>query len=174
MMAQSIFLSPPAVQYKDSFIAAMREFHREGRNPDWNFESLEAHFEEYVVVQLAREHDPLPGRVPQTDYWLIVDNIYAGRISIRHHLNSSLEKFGGHIGYDIRPSMRHKGYGTLQCRLALAKARERGLERVLITCDDDNIGSQKIIEANGGVLLDKVDNGRPTLTRRYWIDLRVT
>lgn len=174
MTDSKIFLSRPDVRYKDSFIAAMREFQREGRNPDWNFDVLTEQFDEYVQVQIERETNPLAGRVPETVYWLIVDNIHTGRVSVRHRLTEGLERYGGHIGYDIRPSMRRKGYGTLQCRLALEKARAIGLERVLITCDDDNVGSRKIIEANGGVLQDKIDNGRYALTRRYWIDLTAT
>lgn len=65
--------------------------------------------------------------------------------------------------------MRGRGYGALLCKLGIEEARRRGIGDILITCDDDNIGSYKIIEANGGVLLDRVDNGRGVPTRRYWI-----
>lgn len=172
---QQPFLSRPHVRYQRSYIDAAHEFFKQpgpaSRRPPWNFESLEAHFDEFVETIRARTHDPLPGYVPQTDFWLIVGDQYAGAISVRHRLNPSLARFGGHIGYEIRPSMRRRGYGTLQCKLALHEARKLGLTRVLITCDDDNIGSYKIIEANGGVLQDKVDNGHKVLTRRYWINL---
>jgi predicted acetyltransferase len=165
-----IFLSRPDEKYKDSFIAAMREFEKEGLPPTWKFEMLEEHFDEYVQMVLEQESDPLEGYVPAKVLWLIVDGEYAGRVDIRHYLNEKLEKFGGHIGYNIRPSMRGKGYGTLQLKLGLPHAWALGIERALITCDDDNIGSQKIIEANGGVLQDKVDNGRHVLSRRYWVE----
>ncbi|MEO1290688.1 MAG: GNAT family N-acetyltransferase, partial [Chloroflexota bacterium] len=138
--------------------------------PPWSFTALNNHFDEYVDTVLEHADQPLPGFVPQTTYWLIVAEQYAGTIDIRHHLTSALQKFGGHIGYQIRPSMRQKGYGTLQLKLCLPIVWQMGIERVLITCDDDNIGSQKIIEANGGVLQDKVDNGRASLTRRYWVE----
>ena len=164
------FLTRPTIDYKDSVIAAFREFEKEGRNPPWHYDKLNFHFDEYVDTLLARATDPQPGYVPQTDYWLIAENQFAGEINIRHYLTESLERFGGHIGYRIRPSMRKKGYGVLQLQLVLPHCWQMGLERVMITCDDDNIGSYKIIEANGGVLLDKVDNGRPVLTRRYWIE----
>lgn len=164
-----ILLARPSVDYKASYIEAIREFEKEGTRPAWNYSNLEKQFDEYVGLLLARETDPFPGFVPQTDFWLIVDGCYVGRTGLRHHLNASLERFGGHIGYEIRPSMRRKGYGTLQLKLVLPRAWELGLKRVLITCDDDNIGSAKIIEHNGGVLQDKVDNARSTLTRRYWI-----
>lgn len=162
----------PSMAYKTSYIAAVREFHAEGRTPSWNYENLEQNFDEYVALLLDKETDPQPGYVPDTEYWLVVGEVYAGRINLRHHLTDKLLVYGGHIGYDIRPSLRRRGYGTQMCRMVLDKARERGLDRVLITCDDDNIGSQKIIEANGGVLWDKVNNGRETLTRRYWITLK--
>jgi predicted acetyltransferase len=165
-----IFLSRPDEKYKDSYIAAMREMEKEGRPPAWKYEMLEMHFDEFVQMLLDDETDSSAGRVPMTAFWLIVDKEYAGRVDIRHYLNERLEKFGGHIGYDIRPTMRRKGYGKLQLKLALQEAWALGMERALITCDDDNIGSIKIIEANGGVLQDKVDNGRHVLSRRYWIE----
>lgn len=164
------FLAQPDIRYKDSYLAASREFEAEGILPLWNYDRLEDNFDEFVLVRLQRETDPLPGYVPQTDYWLIVDGQYAGEISIRHYLTDALERFGGHIGYRIRPSMRERGYGTVQCKLGIEKARARGISRILITCDDNNIGSYKIIEACGGVLWDKIDNGRAVLTRRYWIE----
>lgn len=165
----NIFLSRPDIRYKSSYIKAMREFTAEGSPPNWNFSALQAHFDEYVDVQLSKEADPPADRVPESVWWLIVDGVYAGNIRIRHKLNDSLTRFGGHIGYDIRPSMRRKGYGTIQLRLALEKAWELGLDRVLLTCDDDNVASYKIMEANGAVLWDVIDNNRVVPSRRYWI-----
>jgi len=165
------FLTRPHTRYKLSFIAAAREFIKEGTWHGWKPSILQHEFESYVDNTLLMATDPPPGLVPQTDYWLIVDGeTYAGRVSIRHHLIPGLERYGGHIGYEVRPTQRLRGYGTLMCRLGIVEARRLGIQRILITCDDDNIGSQKIIEANGGVLTDKVDNGRYVLTRRYWIE----
>ncbi|MCA9883578.1 MAG: GNAT family N-acetyltransferase [Anaerolineaceae bacterium] len=164
------FLALPSTQYKSSFIDAVHEFIKEDRWRGWKPSLLRSEFESYVENVLLMETDPPAGFVPQTTYWMIADDQYVGRTSIRHHLNASLETFGGHIGYEVRPSMRRMGYGTLMCRLVIVEARKLGIDRILITCDDDNIGSQKIIEANGGILQDKVDNGRPALTRRYWIE----
>lgn len=167
----SAHLIRPHHAYKASFIAAEREFEAEGRRPDWNFDVLEEDFDEYIQTLLARETDPLPGFVPETIFWLVDGPLFIGKLGLRHYLNESLMRFGGHIGYEIRPSERKKGYGRLICRLGLAEARRIGIRRALITCDDDNIGSYKIIESNGGQLFDKVDNKRHTLTRRYWVDL---
>src|SRR3989344_8456793 len=85
-------------------------------------------------------------------------NQYIGRLSIRHKLNDHLLKIGGHIGYDIRPSKRSRGYGTAILRLGLPKAKELRIERALLTCNENNIASLKIIEKAGGVLESKVQN----------------
>jgi predicted acetyltransferase len=97
---------------------------------------------------------------------------FLGRLSIRHHLNPSLEQLGGHIGYEIRPSARGKGYGRLILQLGLDKARALGLTRALLTCDATNILSQRVIRANGGVLQDQISlPERPNPVMRWWIDL---
>ena len=115
------------------------------------------------------------GYVPATTLWLVDGGKVIGRVNIRHALTDHLLQYGGHIGYTIRPSEQGKGYGKLQLALALDYCRDSlGLKRVLVTCNDDNIRSARTIEANGGVLENKVENfefGRKVLTRRYWIDL---
>ena len=111
------------------------------------------------------------GFVPATLYFLTDDSgrLY-GAIHLRHELNERLRHYGGHIGYGIRPSERRKGYATLQLQLMLDKLRESGFEKVMITCDLDNIGSSRTIEKNGGILetIVKHDKG---LGKRYWIEL---
>jgi len=130
-------------------------------------------------ASLARERDFArgrnlpPGYVPSSTYWLVRDGRrVVARSSLRHRLNPHLEHEGGHIGYSVRPSEQRRGYGTAVCRLTLEKARTLGLERVLITCDEDNVASARIIETNGGRLENTV-RARETgkLKRRYWIDL---
>lgn len=91
--------------------------------------------------------------------------------SIRHRLNEHLLRIGGHIGYGIRPSERNKGYATMQLALALDKAKEMGLTRVLLTCDKYNIGSAKTIINNGGIL-DSEDIIDGIEIQRYWIELK--
>lgn len=81
---------------------------------------------------------------------------------------SSNRHIGGHIGYGIRPSERRKGYATVLLNLALIKARELGIQRALVTCDRDNIGSAKTIMNNGGVL-DSEDEVDGTIIQRYWV-----
>ena len=160
----------PSAAYQDSFIAAVDEFIRDGYVGFWAPRALIDNFDEYLTMLREKATHPLPGYVPSTRFWLVAPRHgYVGELDLRHELNASLRRFGGHIGYDIRPSLRRRGYGKLICRLGIVEARARGIGDILITCDDDNWASRKIIEANGGVLRDKLDNGRGALTRRYWI-----
>jgi predicted acetyltransferase len=110
------------------------------------------------------------GHVPATFLVAEVDQELVGRVSIRHRLNEFLAREGGHIGYGVRPRYRRRGYATEILRQALTLARAEGVERVLVTCDDDNAPSAKIIERLGGVLEDvrRGEDGIPK--RRYWID----
>ena len=114
------------------------------------------------------------GRVPSTVFFLMNDgNKILGHISIRHNIdNAFLKLYGGHIGYGIRPSERNKGYGTIMLHLALIKCKELGLEDVMITCKDNNVGSYKTIENNYGIQKDliyiKEEN---SYFRRYWINI---
>lgn len=114
--------------------------------------------------------------VPSTTYWLVRgegdQTRFIASARLRHSLNLGLLNEGGNIGYDVRPSERRKGYGTLLLSFVLDKSREIGLSRVLITCDDDNVGSARIIEKNGGKFQDLTTShytGKPV--RRYWIEL---
>lgn len=112
-----------------------------------------------------------PDFVPAHTYFLFIgtDRII-GAINIRHYLNDHLLKYGGHIGYGIRPSERGKGYGTLMLKMALPIAKELGIKKALITCDKNNTASAKVIMNNGGVLENEVmENGK--ITQRYWIEL---
>jgi len=111
------------------------------------------------------------GYVPSTEWWLINgNNDILGTIRLRHKLTERNRLEGGNIGYDISPRYRSKGYGKVLLKLALAKAKGFGLEKVLITCDFDNIGSKKVIEYNGGNLENTIiskETGKEVL--RYWI-----
>jgi predicted acetyltransferase len=165
-------LSLPDSKFKKSYIAAQRELRAEGAAKDIDFDRLKLRFEYYVQHKILQSRGVglAKGHVPYTEYWITEGRHFLGRISLRHCLNESLERFGGHIGYEIRPSERKKGYGKKALALVLIEARKRGLREVLITCDDDNLGSIRIIEANRGKLIDKVQNPeRATRTRRYRI-----
>ena len=95
-----------------------------------------------------------------------------GMLNFRKELNDYLLNYIGHIGYSVALSKRRQGLGTVMLQLALIEAKKFGLDKVLITCTDDNIASIGVIENNGAVLEDKrVDPGDQKLTRRYWITL---
>lgn len=111
------------------------------------------------------------GLVPADTYFLVDDTKrILGAINIRHSLNDNLLKFGGHIGYGIRPSERRNGYASIMLRLALPLAKELGLKKVLITCAKENIGSAWTIVKNGGLLENELENG-DEIFKRYWIFL---
>jgi predicted acetyltransferase len=97
---------------------------------------------------------------------------WIGKLTLRTTINAQYLHAGGQIGYEIHPSKRRCGYGTALLRLGLDKAHEWGLHQVLLTCDETNTGSRKIIEANGGHLENAVVvAGQAVCKLRYWINL---
>ncbi len=116
------------------------------------------------------------GYVRSTYLWLVQDQIYIGQVNIRHALTENLEKYGGHIGYSIRKSEQGKGYGSEMLAKTLEYVKQNfNFSEVLITCDDDNYASAKVIEKNSGILQNKIVNtidGQKILTRRYWITIK--
>lgn len=178
-------LIPPDTRVHASFLAAMAEFQAEGRGaPDddsmigreireyasqW---AAPAEFARYVreLRDDALEESPRPdGHVPATTLWWASGNEYLGRIAIRHRLTPWLRDIGGHIGYDIRPSARRRGHATAMLAAALPTARGLGIDPALVTCDEDNIASRKVIEANGGALEDKRGD-----KLRFWVPTSLT
>lgn len=108
--------------------------------------------------------------VPTTFLVADIAGHLVGRSSIRHDLNERLRKEGGHIGYGVLGQYRRRGWATEILRQSLVIVRAFGVDRVLVTCDDDNVGSAAVIERCGGVFdsLSTADDGHPV--RRYWID----
>ena len=164
----------PNKKYYTSYNEAYQEYKKHNVTTYW--------FDDISQVDVQKKYynnrhaiDLKPGRVAQTTYWLIDGDRFIGEIGIRHELNDFLINYGGHIGYGIRFSEWNKGYGSKMLALALKKAKKMGLEKVLITCNHDNIGSAKVIENNGGKLENIVENiidGKKVLTKRYWINLK--
>ena len=100
------------------------------------------------------------------------DNKLVGMIQVRHHFNEYLEKYAGHIGYSVRPTERCKGYAKEMLKMVLPFCKEIGLEKILISCSDSNIGSEKTILANGGVYESTVlEPNSNRFLKRFWIDL---
>lgn len=132
-------------------------------------------FDEFLI---EREHNKTmklykPHLVDQTTFLLVDDNnhIYGGG-NIRHELNEDLLLYGGNIGYLIRPSERKKGYGTLLLKLLLDECKKFGINKVLVTCREENIGSAKVIENNNGIYENsKYKEEDHETYRRYWINI---
>jgi predicted acetyltransferase len=165
-------LVSPSIDYQDSYLDALKEFQAEGRNTDLDYQKIRADFPAFVKSLRDQERGiGLPsGFVPQTVYWLVEGNEFLGKTSIRQKLNETLQLVGGHIGYEIRPSQRRQGYGTLLLKLALEKAKDIGLKKILVTCDVGNTASHKIIEKAGGVLDKEIKFKDDTPNRyRFWI-----
>lgn len=165
-------LVEPNEGFRAGYLAALRELHAEGQRLNLRFDEIAADFEGFVADLKNRA---IPGKhppelVPETWLWLVDGNEYIGRASIRHELNDELLLVGGHIGYEIRPTKRRLGYGTRILALALERARDMGISEVLVTCDTDNVGSRKIIEANGGRLENEIQVPDSTVRKlRFWI-----
>ena len=170
----------PATAVQRSFLAAMAEFQAEGRGTPSDDTMIgqelrsyasrwadPAVFGEYVgwLRAQALEDSPRPaGYVPATTLWWVDGGEYLGRIAIRHRLTPGLREYGGHIGYDVRPSARRRGHATAMLAAALPVAGRLGIDPALITCDEGNVASRKVIETNGGVLEDKRGD-----KLRFWV-----
>ena len=166
----------PTTSVRESCLEAMDEFVAEGvelsqtaawidhNAPGWQDPAAFAAFVEAVRAD-ALEESPRPEwHVPCTTLWWVDGEDYLGRIAIRHVLNDFLLDVGGHIGYDVRPTRRREGHATAMLRAALPWTLELGIAPALVTCDDDNVGSIRVIEAAGGVLEDVRG-----IKRRYWV-----
>ena len=170
------YLARPSIEFRDSYLEALREYQMEGRELHVDYEWAARSFALFVQSRLdrAKPRQFAPSYVPESEFWLIDNGEYIGTTRIRHRLNDFLRKYGGNIGYQIRPSRRRQGYGRRILQLALVEARRLGLTRALVTCNRENIGSRKIIEANGGVFEGEgpvTIDGAIIHERRYWFDL---
>ena len=116
------------------------------------------------LMEVSKGIDMPEGYVPQTIYWMYADERPVAYGKLRHRLTDQLLEYGGHIGYSIRPSERGKGYGKLFLSELLKEAARLNLDKVLITCDEDNIRSRRVAEANGGKL-EGIKDGHC----KYWL-----
>jgi len=144
--------------------------HDTNRSP-WAIFKNDYHDFDFYLEDLDLK-EPKDGFVPSSTFFAldINRNIFVGAINIRHYLNERLLLGGGHIGDGVRPSERRKGYATEIIRLGLIECQKLGINKVLMVCDKDNIGSRKSIINNGGVLENEIEvDGE--IEQRYWIDL---
>jgi len=177
----TLALVTPALRWAPSYIEALREGFRRGTEPRATPERiaaiaadpaafLRAHLDIDRMITLPTGE--VVKSVPFSMHWLVEGDVFIGEAWFRHVLNDRLILSGGHIGFGIRPRYEGKGHGRRMLALVLHEARKRGLGRVLLTAHEWNRGSQRVIEANGGVLENTVEdiNGGGPL-RRYWIAL---
>ncbi len=135
------------------------------------FSSIEVWLEE---LKKRSCEDTVPkGLVPSSTYLAVreKDNYIVGMIDIRHYLNEYLTQVGGNIGYGVRKTERNKGYAKQMLKLALEKCKELKIKKVLITCDEDNIASEKVI-LSANAKLEDIRNVDGENKKRFWIDLQ--
>jgi predicted acetyltransferase len=153
----------PTMTVRKSFLAGERAASTVDGTPSEWLDRAAADFGAFVAA--SRQDRELWG-VPMTELWYVSGRVYLGGVAIRHRLTPELLHEGGHIGYNVVPEHRRRGHATAMLARSLVRCRALGLTRVLVTCDDSNVGSRRVIEANAGVLADVADG-----TCRYWIGL---
>lgn len=126
--------------------------------------------ERYKGINVRKSNNPNTS-VPATTYFAFYENRIVGNIQIRHYLNDYLLSTYGHIGYGVRPSERRKGCATQMLALALDKYREIGVDRVLLSCDKNNIGSIKTVLKNNGIFDMEFTEENGNIVQQYWITL---
>jgi predicted acetyltransferase len=175
--SEHLELADPTLELESTFLEMMEDYREHGETLP-QFTGVDPVLEFRKFVHLLKQHaigKELPqGFVPSVTWWLVRDKKdIVGTIRLRLGTYPFLEKEGGYIGYDVRPSERRKGYGTRILSLGLEKTRGRGMERILITCDSDNVGSRRIIEKNGGEFESEVVSDVTGKTKlRFWISLK--
>jgi predicted acetyltransferase len=167
------YLTRPTQRFKDSYLRAIGEM--EARQQSLHYKDLKLP----QLEELGEAEGSPPSRgekdLPKDElFWLVDRDEFIGRIYLIYHLTETHMR-AGQVDYFIRPSKRRQGYGKEILRLGLEKFRERGLQRILISCASDNTGSRKIIEANGGAFENEISSwdpyGTSGIRRRYWIEL---
>lgn len=160
-------------QYKNHLFDMMDEWNETGEKivPYSIGKNNYRNFDLYMENINLRKHSDYD--IPNSTYFAldIERDIFVGAVNIRHCLNGEFLPAYGHIGDGIRPSERRKGYATQMIGLALKKCKKFGIDKVLMVCCKDNIGSAKSIINNGGILENEILDVNGEINQRYWIDL---
>ena len=172
---EKIILVKPDLSYSDEIIKYKEESLAESPiiNGSAGLDRLSS-IEDWLEELNKRScEDTVPkGLVPSSTYLGVreKDNYIVGMIDIRHYLNDFLKQFGGNIGYSVRKSERNKGYAKQMLKLALEKCKDLKMKKVLITCDKDNIASEKVI-LSAGAKFEDIRSADGENKKRFWIDL---
>lgn len=175
-MPKSARLIKPTIEYRDAYISFYEDWIKSGEDMvPWVIEREPEDFNAMIDFLYAEDTESKissSDRVPHSTYWLLSeDNLIVGAVNIRHRLNEKLLNQGGHIGYGVRPSERRKGYANIILSNTLELLKGWGHQKVLVVCDKGNIGSEKTILKNGGVMESEFVEENGNIIKRFWIDL---
>lgn len=181
---EKFYFESPSLERKNEIIEYINEFvlYKSNINGTGSLDKiLEGYSFEQVLERCLNmeneEYSKKFERCPARTFLLIreSDNKIVGSINIRWNLNEKMLQFGGHIGYGIRPTERRKGYNKINLYLGILEARKLGLEKVMLDCDVNNLGSDRTLKALGGKLeRTEVDPSDGVLTNVYWFDVEKT
>ena len=168
-----LHLAVPSLCEEQAVAEMMAAWHQAGgRINPYLLRRYDGDYRRWLQLLHAASQEAQPDHaVPQT-LWLLEDpsGSVFGAVAIRHYLNETNLLDGGHIAYGIAPAFRGQGLGTAALRLALHQAGQMGIRRALITCDEDNLASRRVIERCGGVLENQTEDEDGVPIRRYWAD----
>jgi len=170
-----VFLVSPTMELKNEYLSFYQEWIESGEDMvPWVISKDPSDFQGMIqsLIDSSKGEDLPEGWVPDTTFWLVTNNRkIVGAVNIRHRLTQKLLNCGGHIGYGIRPSERRKGYASKLLALSLEKAKELGIDKALVVCDDSNLASERTILKNGGVADERYVEEDGNVIKRFWIDV---
>lgn len=167
----------PSAEYKEDYLKALEEYHAEGRYLYQDIGVLNADFNAFIKqlnTDKGYPHQPYQDwvePVPETIVWMVKDDQYIGTVDIRHRLNWHLEKWGGHVHFNIRPSLRGKGYGSKILKKAMPIINYIGIDKALITLKPTDTAAIRIVESCGAKFEGETHaTDKFPAMRRYWLD----
>lgn len=168
-----IHLELPSLKHKAQALKAVQPYAINGETMHGGFRLVpfltEKSYEQWLTFLEEVKAGKHEGFVPADTYFIMEEEELVGIVNLRYELNDNLLQTGGHIGYSIQPDRRNRGYATQALRIGLEQMWQRGMSRVLVTCDVDNAASARVIEKCGGQLED-IRSDEDGFVKRYWIE----